>query len=429
MNSNDSSHGHREPDLGLKSMKRILVLGAGFAGLWSAVAAARRLEELGVGDDAVEVLVVNRTPWHAIRVRNYEADIASTLVPLADVLDPIGVKHIVANVTDVDVLRRTVACTFDGGTDLLAYDRLAFALGSRLVTPAIPGVESHAFNVDTFESARRLNDHIASLPSLPASAGQYTVLIVGAGLTGIEVATEMFGKLRAATTNAPASRAAASPRVIVADHKAWIGSDMGEGARAVIAEALENLGVETRAGVSVTSIDAEGATFATGEQIPAATVIWSAGMQADPLTACFSTERDQFRRLPVDTNLKIKGMEAEFAAGDAAWLPIDGAHASVMSCQHARPMGRFAGYNVVSHLLDKPMLPLQIDWYVTCLDLGPSGAVFTQGWDREVTKIGEEAKRIKETINRQRIYPPRSRDRREILDAAAPMVQAPPHHH
>ena len=51
-------------------MQRILVLGAGFAGLWSAVAAARRLDELRIGLDAVEVLVVNQTPWHSIRVRN-----------------------------------------------------------------------------------------------------------------------------------------------------------------------------------------------------------------------------------------------------------------------------------------------------------------------------------------------------------------------
>lgn len=408
-------------------MQRILVLGAGFAGLWVAVAAARRLEELGVGPDAVEVLVVNRTPWHSIRVRNYETDIDSTLVPLADVLDPIGVKHIVAKVTDIDILERTVACTIDGASSLLAYDRLVFALGSRLVPPAIPGVEAHAFNVDTFEAAQTLNEHIASLPSLPAGAGQYTVLVVGAGLTGVEVATEMFGRLRSAMAPAPAGPAA-RPRVILADHQAWIGSDMGEEARAVIAGALKDLGVETLAGVSVASIDAEGATLSTGERIQAATVIWCGGMKADPLTTRLPCELDRLGRLPVDANLKIKGMAAEFAAGDAAWLPIDGAHASVMSCQHARPMGRFAGYNVVGDLLQKPTLRLQIDWYVTCLDLGPWGAVYTQGWERGVAKIGAEAKRIKETINRQRIYPPRSRDPREILDAAAPIVQAPPDH-
>jgi NADH:quinone reductase (non-electrogenic) len=121
---------------------RILMLGAGLAGLWSAVAAARRLDELGVGADAVEVLIVNRTPWHAIRVRNYEADIDAALVPLADVLDPIGVKHIVANVMDIDIRERTVACAVDGASNRLAYDRLVFALGCRLARPPVPGLEA-----------------------------------------------------------------------------------------------------------------------------------------------------------------------------------------------------------------------------------------------------------------------------------------------
>jgi NADH dehydrogenase len=407
-------------------MQRILVLGAGFAGLWSAVGAARRLGELGIGSDAVEILVVNQTPWHSIRVRNYEADIDPTLVPLADVLDPIGVRHIVADVTDINVSERKIACTIDGASNLLAYERLVFALGSRLVKPPIPGLEAHAFDVDTFEAAQRLNAHIASLPSRPTSPGQYNVLVVGAGLTGIEVATEMFGKLRTAIAHAPASSPLPSPRVILADHNAWIGSDMGESARRVIAEALQSLGVETRPGISIASIDAEGAILASGEKIPAATVIWCAGMQADPLTARFPVACDRLGRLPVDPYLKIKGMTAEFAAGDAAWLPLDGTHTSVMSCQHARPMGRFAGYNVVGDLLKKTMLPLQINWYVTCLDLGPWGAVYTQGWDRKVTAVGAEAKRIKETINRVRIYPPHSHNRRKILDVAAPIVQAPP---
>jgi NADH dehydrogenase len=89
-------------------------------------------------------------------------------------------------------------------------------------------------------------------------------------------------------------------------------------------------------------------------------------------------------------------------------------------------MGRFAGYNVVCDLLGEPTLPLAIDWYTTIVDLGPWGAVYTEGWDRRVVAQRAAAKRTKETINRQRIYPPLSRDRREILAAAAPAVQAPP---
>jgi len=410
-------------------MQRILVLGAGFAGLWSAVGAARSRREFGLGPHDIEIVVVNRTAWHSIRVRNYEADLSETRVPLEAVLGPIGVTHIEAEVADIDVSQRRVAFSGSGGTEALAYNGLVFALGSRLVRPRIPGLEACAFDVDTYEAGARLNDHIAALPFRQASPGRYTVLVVGGGLTGIEVATEMFGKLRATIARGALSDHEPSPRVILADRQPWIGSDMGESARPVIAEALETLGVETRAGVSVASVDEDGVKLTTGERIAAATVVWCAGMQAHPLTACFPVERDRLGRLPVDSCLKIRNMAAEFAAGDAAWLPIDGIHPSVMSCQHGRPMGRFAGHNVVCDLLGKPMLPLSIDWYVTCLDLGPWGAVYTEGWDRRVAVKGAAAKRIKETINRQRIYPPQSGNAEEILDAAAPSVQRPPAMH
>jgi NADH dehydrogenase len=124
--------------------------------------------------------------------------------------------------------------------------------------------------------------------------------------------------------------------------------------------------------------------------------------------------------------MRVDGMANTFAAGDAAHAIVDDRHNSVMSCQHARPMGRFAGYNVVCDFVGKPMLPLRIDWYTTILDLGPWGAVYTEGWDRRVVATGAAAKRTKQLINCERIYPPRSGNRRQILDAAAPIVQRPP---
>jgi NADH dehydrogenase len=370
----------------------------------------------------VEVLVVNATPWHSIRVRNYEADLSGTRVPLADILDPVGVRLAVAEVVGVSVADRTLSSIADGRQSQLAYDRLVFCLGSRLVRPPIPGLRDHAFDVDTFEAATRLGMHLAGLIREPRSAGRDTVLVVGAGLTGIEVAAEMPGRLRAALAADPK----AQPRVILADRSDRIGSDMGDSARPVIAEALTALHVETRPGIAVAAIDAGGATLAGGERIDAATVIWCAGMGASPLTNCFPVARDRFGRLPVKASLKIDGLQAEFAAGDVAWFAIDGTHSCVMSCQHGRPMGRFAGHNVVADLLGEPMLPLAIDWYTTVLDLGSWGAVYTEGWDRRVVAQQAVAKRTKETINRQRIYPPHSRDQQEILAAAAPVVQAPP---
>ena len=405
------------------SPKRIVVLGGGFAGLWSAVSAARALALLGIADEDATVTLVNRDAWHCIRVRNYESDLSAIRVRIDDVLAPVGVKRVEADVIDVDVDSHRVGLNENGQLHTLDYDRLVFALGSQLVRPDIAGLAEHSFDVDRFDGAARLDTHLRALAEQPASAGRFTVLVVGAGLTGIEVATEMTQRLGALVSNAGSSE---KVRVILADHCASVGSDMGDDARPVIERALRELGIETRIGVAVTAIDERGATLANGETISASTVVWCAGMRASPLTRWLPVERDASGRLPVDATMRVEGVRDVFAAGDTASCLVDDVHRSVMSCQHARPMGRFAGHNAVCDLFDRPLLPLRIDWYVTVLDLGSCGAVYTQGWNRTVVATGESAKKTKQVINRERIYPPRSCDRRELFAAAAPVVQDPP---
>jgi NADH dehydrogenase len=195
-------------------------------------------------------------------------------------------------------------------------------------------------------------------------------VIVGAGLTGIETAAEMPGRLRTVLATAQLKRPF---HVILVDRNPWIGSDMGNSARPAIEQALRELGIEMRTGVSIASIDASGVKLESGTLIPAATVVRCAGMQANPLTRQFPVERDRFGRLPVDEFMKVKGVANVFAAGDMASAMMDDIHTSVMSCQHARPMGRFAGHNAVCDLLKLPMRPLRIEWYVTILDLGSLG--------------------------------------------------------
>jgi NADH dehydrogenase len=403
--------------------KRILVLGGGFAGLWGALGAARKLDELGCGPEAVEVVLVNRDAYHNIRVRNYEADLTQVRVPLDDVLQPAGVRRLEGEVAGIDLAHQWVTVTTGGGPEALSYDRLVFALGSQLLRPAIPGLAEWAFDVDTYAGAARLAGHLRSLSVKPDTPGRFTVVVVGAGLTGIEAAAEMPGRLRAVLTGAQMDRPV---RVILADRGPRLGSDLGDSARPVIAEALAALNIETRVGIEITAIDSTGLTLSSGEVIDAATVVWCGGMEAHPLTRVVPVEHDRFGRIPVDEYLRPPGVPKVFAAGDVAAAPMDHGHVSVMSCQHARPMGRFAGHNAACDLLGLPLLPLRIEWYATVLDLGAWGAVYTEGWDRHVISQGAAAKQTKLTINRQRIYPPLSGDRGEILAAAAPVVQPPP---
>src|SRR5262245_34384637 len=167
-------------------MTRILVLGGGFAGLWAAIGAARKLDELGALGAEIEILVVDRNAYHNIRVRNYEIDLGNVAIPLGEVLDPIGIHHLTAEVQAIDAAKKQVAVTTRGGQQILAYDRLVLALGSELVRPDIPGLATNAFDVDTYSAATRLNAHIAALRTSPMSPGRSTVVVVGAGFTGIE---------------------------------------------------------------------------------------------------------------------------------------------------------------------------------------------------------------------------------------------------
>ncbi|WP_216920941.1 FAD-dependent oxidoreductase [Synechococcus sp. CCAP 1479/9] len=403
--------------------QRILVLGGGFAGLWSALAAARQLDQLGLGPDAVEVLLVNRDAFHAIRVRNYEPDLAPLRVPLQTVLAPAGVRWLVGEVGVIDPAGRTVTVHTPAGPQALAYDRLVFALGSELRRPQVPGLATHGFDVDTYGGAFRLAGHLEALAEHSDGPGRFTAVVVGAGLTGIETACELPARLRAAQERA----ALAGPvRVVLVDHNPRVGSDMGDGARPVIEEALVALGVECRLGVRVVSLDGRGIRFDSGEVIATQTVVWCAGMRASPLAAGCGVPTDALGRLPVDAGLRVEGLDGVFAAGDSARLALEDGHTTVMSCQHSRPMGRFAGHNAVCDLLGLPLLPLRIDWYTTILDLGPWGALYTEGWERRVVATGESAKRTKRLINGERIIPPVNGDRAAILAAAAPVVQAAP---
>jgi NADH dehydrogenase len=244
--------------------------------------------------------------------------------------------------------------------------------------------------------------------------------VVGAGLTGVEIAAELPSRLAGIAGDA----ARGGIRVILADRTPKIGQGMGA-AQLVIEHAMHELGVELMPGISLKSVDAQGVELADGARIDAATVVWCGGMRASALAGQFGVALDELGRLPVDEFLRVRGVPGVFAAGDSARLLIDGERPSVMSCQHGRPMGRYAGHNVASDLLGLDMLPLQIDWYTTILDLGPWGAVYTEGWDRHLVAQGAPAKQTKQLINGQRIYPPRN-SRRDILQAAAPVVQAPP---
>jgi NADH dehydrogenase len=385
-------------------MTRILIVGAGFAGMHAALSAARLRHERGASTDILEITVVAPEPRLVIRPRLYERAPETMVAPLAELFEAVDVRYEQGRVDVIDSASKSAAIVGpDGMRRTLGYDRLVLAAGSRGFKPDIPGLDKHGFSVDQLDDAITLDHHLDALANRPSSAARDTVVVAGGGFTGIEVATEMPSRLRAILGPK------ANVRVIIVDRNEAIAPAMGPDPRPLIEKALREAGVETRLRVGVSAVNESGTTLSDGQSIESATVIWAAGMRANLLTAQIKAERDPSGRLVVDRNLRVAEVPTIFAAGDTANAATDDlGHRALMSCQHANRLGASAGFNAAADLLGVPLEPYRQKNYVTCLDLGPSGAVFTRGWDSSVELSGDKAKAMKREINTQWIYPPRA---------------------
>jgi NADH dehydrogenase len=394
--------------------QQILIIGAGFGGVWSALSAARLLDKHDRND--VEITVLAPQAELRIRPRFYEPDVHTMKAPLNDLFDAVGVKFVQGSAEVIDEKNKQVGYTNAAGVQgKLSYDRLVLAAGSKLMRPPLEGLD-HAFDVDEIESATKLEAHIKALKDKPASAARNTVVVIGGGFTGIETATEMPARLRAALGDD------ADIRVVVLERAPQIGAALGDGIRPSIVEASEHLGIEWLVGATTASVDANGVTLTDGRRIESNTVIWTVGFRAHSLTEQVQGTRDHQGRLHVDQNLKVRGHADVYATGDTAYAATDDlGNFAAMSCQHAIALGRYAGNNVAAELLGVEPMAYSQPKYVTCLDLGTWGAVFTEGWDRQVKLVKQEAKELKTQINSVWIYPPAA-DRAAALAAADPLI-------
>ncbi len=391
-------------------MQKLLILGGGFAGVWAALVAAR--EAIHHGGE-LEILLVSKDPYLTMRPRLYEPDPENLRAPLQPVLEPVGVGFLEASAERIDPLSKSVEVMAAEGALTLTYDRLILAAGSQLAAPPVPGLAEFGWSIDDYQTSVAFDRHLQRLAAMPDAAGRDSFVILGAGFTGIELALELRRRIEIHSDATRASKAV----ILLVDRESVVGASLGENPRPVIEAALAEAGVELRLGTSVASVGKARVTFETGESIEALSVISTAGLKANPLTGQLPLERDEAERLPTDPMLRVKGIETVYAAGDMARAYVDDENLALMSCQHAIFMGQMAGFNAAHDLLGLPLRPYRQPFYQTCLDLGRSGAVYTTGWEREVQKTGEEAKKIKRFINSQLIYPPAD-DREAILAAA-----------
>ena len=380
-------------------MHDILIAGGGYAGVWAALGAARQLDQLG---GSLSIGLVSRSPYLTARPRLYEHGLqaAEAQIPLAPVLGLAGCELLLGEIAGFDVTAKRLALA-DGRT--LGFETLILAVGSIARPPPIEGWIAHGHGIDTWPQARRLWQAVGRLKDKVP-----TIAVLGAGFTGLELATELAGWR---------DNSAPGARILLLERGPVIAAGYGNEAQHFIREALMRLGVESCCGAAVAERTASALVLQNGERIACDIAVWAGGLQPAPVLASIDVPRQGDGRLIADRQLRIA--DSLFAAGDVAAVPLAEGASTVMSCQHALSTGGFAGHNAVrarlgASLVDYAPLP-----YVTCLDLGPAGALLTKGFERNLTLAGEAAKPIKQNINRRIIVPPLDGGREALLAAAA----------
>lgn len=389
----------------------ILVIGGAYAGLWAVANAVDRARSEG---RAVRVGLVADSDHLEHRPRLYEQSPEGYRTPLRPLLEVLEVNFVHGRADDIDTSARTVAVVVDGETVRLRYGKLLLASGGRLRPLPLPGAQEYSWNIDTLSAASAFDKHLRTTVQEGGDAASRTYVVVGAGMCGLELATELRDRI-AVHSDAETGEAA---RIILVEQATVVGPQFGDSPRPVIEQALELARVELRLGTSLTAVTADSVTLSSGENIPTRSVIITVGMQASELADKIDGVHDQMGRLHVDEFLRVKGQDDVFAAGDIAHALVDGDQVSIMSCQDAKTMGKYAGRNVTADWLGvSEMNSYQQADYTTCLDLGRFGAVYTEGFERELKSYGAEAKKRKLWLNNEYIYPPPADNVEDVLAA------------
>ena len=386
--------------------KTLVVIGAGFAGYWAALAARYAADSW---EQDLCIRVVNPTNFMTMRPRLYEADPASMTTPLLPLFDVVDVEWVPGTVSKIDSTNHLV--TLEDGTQM-SFDSLVLTAGSQFLPPPIEGIKDYAHQIEDLGSAVELEK---CLKQLAEDQSPLTIVILGAGFTGIELACELRSRLALLGNEAWATEA----EITLLDSADVVGTTLGKGLEDKLTAALEKWNITIYLGRSIQKITKDQVELDDGRRLQAKVTVACVGSRANRLTETLSSELDNKGRLVVDQYLAVS--KTIFSAGDCASALADGEHRALMSCQHAMPMGRFAGYNAAAAIFGKSPIHYEHPSYITCLDLGPNNALVTRGWGRAVEAKGEPAKQQKIFINTVVIYP--QLDTREnMLAAAQPLV-------
>ena len=296
-----------------------LVIGGGFAGGWVARYLGKRGATIVSPENSMlftpllpEAASGTLEPRHVVVPLRQMCPHAELVLGRATAID------FASNSVQVDALDAQVS---------VRYRELVVALGSISRALPIPGLAEHALGFKNLADAIFLRNHVlqrleaADAATIEAHRrAELTFVFVGAGYAGVEALAELSDLVRDALRHYPSLRGEpqrwvlvdAAPKILPE-----IPSRLGEYA----ARQLTKRGMEIHVGTTLESVEADAATLSNGDRIPTHTVVWTAGVKANPVLSQFGLPLDERGRVKVDGRLRVEGHEHVWALGDGAAVP------------------------------------------------------------------------------------------------------------
>ncbi len=351
---------------------RVVIVGGGYAG----TLAANHLRQ----NPDVDITLINKRAVFVERIRLHQlvADTHAATVDYGTLLGN-GIRLVVDNAEHIDTGARRILLA---SGDELAYDYLIYAVGSTGAIPAmlskVPGAVEFAHSVADLEGAQRLHHALSDLPSANAP-----ITVVGAGLTGIEAASELAEQGR--------------PVTLVCG--GILGPSLSKRGRRSVAGRLRKLGVTVLESVAAKEVRWDAVVLTDGAVLPSAATVWMAGFGVPDLATRSGLSTDALGRLLTDETLTSIDDEHIVAAGDAA---APSGQPLRMSCQAAGPLGAQAANTVLSRLAQSTPAALSQAFVGQCISLGRArGTVQLSRTDDTPVNLvvaGRTAASIKEAI-------------------------------